>query len=103
MMKSVWGHSYSKFDPCRLVRWRAHLSRADQTNSSLAQDVLTLVALVPIAPPSFGRIGRIVFRNSVVHNQANVVAINDPFIDLEYMVYMLKCKFSLPLSHVSAT
>ncbi|GAC98528.1 glyceraldehyde-3-phosphate dehydrogenase [Pseudozyma hubeiensis SY62] len=38
----------------------------------------------------FGRIGRIVFRNSVVHNTANVVAINDPFIDLEYMVYMLK-------------
>ncbi|SPO26011.1 probable Glyceraldehyde-3-phosphate dehydrogenase [Ustilago trichophora] len=42
----------------------------------------------------FGRIGRIVFRNSVVHNQANVVAINDPFIDLEYMVYMLKCERS---------
>ncbi|KAJ1040600.1 hypothetical protein NDA11_002903 [Ustilago hordei] len=41
-------------------------------------------------PHSFGRIGRIVFRNSVVHDNAHVVAINDPFIDLDYMVYMLK-------------
>ena len=39
---------------------------------------------------SFGRIGRIVFRNSILHQNAQVVAINDPFIDLEYMVYMLK-------------
>ncbi|KIS69978.1 glyceraldehyde 3-phosphate dehydrogenase (isoform A) [Mycosarcoma maydis] len=45
---------------------------------------------VNIGINGFGRIGRIVFRNSVVHNTANVVAINDPFIDLEYMVYMLK-------------
>ncbi|ETS62652.1 glyceraldehyde 3-phosphate dehydrogenase [Moesziomyces aphidis] len=45
---------------------------------------------VNIGINGFGRIGRIVFRNSVVHNSANVVAINDPFIDLEYMVYMLK-------------
>ncbi|CBQ71234.1 probable Gapd-Glyceraldehyde 3-phosphate dehydrogenase [Sporisorium reilianum SRZ2] len=45
---------------------------------------------VNIGINGFGRIGRIVFRNSVAHNTANVVAINDPFIDLEYMVYMLK-------------
>lgn len=45
--------------------------------------------------PSFGRIGRIVFRNSVSHGDIEVVAINDPFIDLEYMVYMLKCE-SIP-------
>ncbi|PKI83289.1 glyceraldehyde-3-phosphate dehydrogenase (phosphorylating) [Malassezia vespertilionis] len=38
----------------------------------------------------FGRIGRIVFRNSVEHPDVEVVAVNDPFIDLEYMVYMLK-------------
>ncbi|PWN18335.1 glyceraldehyde 3-phosphate dehydrogenase [Microstroma glucosiphilum] len=38
----------------------------------------------------FGRIGRIVFRNAIEHGKAKVVAINDPFIDLEYMVYMLK-------------
>ncbi|SGY11833.1 BQ5605_C011g06286 [Microbotryum silenes-dioicae] len=38
----------------------------------------------------FGRIGRIVLRNALIHNDVTVVAINDPFIDLEYMVYMFK-------------
>lgn len=45
---------------------------------------------VNIGINGFGRIGRIVFRNAVEHSEANVVAINDPFIDLDYMVYMLK-------------
>jgi glyceraldehyde 3-phosphate dehydrogenase len=38
----------------------------------------------------FGRIGRIVLRNALEHGDIDVVAINDPFIDLEYMVYMFK-------------
>ncbi|KAG0145363.1 hypothetical protein CROQUDRAFT_658807 [Cronartium quercuum f. sp. fusiforme G11] len=38
----------------------------------------------------FGRIGRIVARNAILHGEIEVVAINDPFIDLEYMVYMFK-------------
>ncbi|CAO3676034.1 hypothetical protein G6F56_002304 [Rhizopus delemar] len=38
----------------------------------------------------FGRIGRIVLRASLDNPQVNVVAINDPFIDLDYMVYMFK-------------
>lgn len=38
----------------------------------------------------FGRIGRLVFRAAVNNPQVQIVAINDPFIDLEYMVYMLK-------------
>jgi len=37
----------------------------------------------------FGRIGRLVMR-ACVEKDAEVVAINDPFIDLEYMVYMFK-------------
>ena len=37
----------------------------------------------------FGRIGRLVFRASCERKDVQVVAINDPFIDLEYMVYML--------------
>ncbi|PWN26171.1 glyceraldehyde 3-phosphate dehydrogenase [Jaminaea rosea] len=45
---------------------------------------------VQIGINGFGRIGRIVFRNSIAHGKADVVAINDPFIDLDYMVYMLK-------------
>jgi glyceraldehyde 3-phosphate dehydrogenase len=38
----------------------------------------------------FGRIGRLVMRASLEHPEIAVVAINDPFIDLEYMVYLFK-------------
>jgi len=38
----------------------------------------------------FGRIGRIVFRNAIEAQGVDVVSINDPFIDLNYMVYMFK-------------
>jgi len=38
----------------------------------------------------FGRIGRLVFRASLSKPEVQVVAINDPFIDLEYMVYLTK-------------
>ncbi len=38
----------------------------------------------------FGRIGRLAFRAAVERGDVNVVAINDPFIDVDYMVYMLK-------------
>ncbi|KAB5528151.1 glyceraldehyde 3 phosphate dehydrogenase [Coniochaeta sp. 2T2.1] len=38
----------------------------------------------------FGRIGRIVFRNAVEHDDVQIVAVNDPFIEPKYAVYMLK-------------
>ena len=39
----------------------------------------------------FGRIGRLVFRAAVNQPDAfEIVGINDPFIDLDYMVYMVK-------------
>lgn len=38
----------------------------------------------------FGRIGRIVFRAAQHNENIEIVAINDPFIELDYMVYMLK-------------
>jgi glyceraldehyde-3-phosphate dehydrogenase type I len=38
----------------------------------------------------FGRIGRLVMRASLAHPEVQVVAINDPFIDLEYMIYLFK-------------
>ncbi|ORX78234.1 glyceraldehyde-3-phosphate dehydrogenase 2 [Basidiobolus meristosporus CBS 931.73] len=38
----------------------------------------------------FGRIGRLVFRASFERDDIEVVAINDPFIDLDYMVYLTK-------------
>ncbi|KAJ4306846.1 hypothetical protein N0V88_000217 [Collariella sp. IMI 366227] len=38
----------------------------------------------------FGRIGRIVFRNAVEHDEVDVVAVNDPFIEPKYAEYMLR-------------
>jgi len=38
----------------------------------------------------FGRIGRLVLRASLNHPEVQVTHINDPFMDLEYMVYMFK-------------
>ncbi|KAG9344938.1 hypothetical protein JZ751_009478 [Albula glossodonta] len=38
----------------------------------------------------FGRIGRLVTRAAFHSGKVQVVAINDPFIDLDYMVYMFK-------------
>ena len=38
----------------------------------------------------FGRIGRLVFRAAIETGKVDIVGINDPFIDLDYMVYMAK-------------
>jgi len=38
----------------------------------------------------FGRIGRLVARAAIQKGSVEVVAVNDPFIDLEYMVYLFK-------------
>jgi len=38
----------------------------------------------------FGRIGRLVTRAAIQNDSVDVVAINDPFLDLDYMVYMFK-------------
>jgi len=38
----------------------------------------------------FGRIGRLVMRASLSHPEVQVVAINDPFLDVDYMVYLFK-------------
>lgn len=46
---------------------------------------------IKIGINGFGRIGRLVFRAAVSQPEVfEVVGINDPFIDLDYMVYMVK-------------
>jgi len=45
---------------------------------------------VSIGINGFGRIGRMVFRAAAQRDDMEVVAINDPFIDPDYMEYMLK-------------
>ena len=46
--------------------------------------------MVKVGINGFGRIGRLVFRASLSRTDLEVVAVNDPMIDLDYMVYMLK-------------
>ncbi|KAL1850693.1 Glyceraldehyde-3-phosphate dehydrogenase [Diaporthe australafricana] len=46
--------------------------------------------VVKVGINGFGRIGRIVFRNAVEHNDVDIVAVNDPFIEPTYAAYMLK-------------
>jgi glyceraldehyde 3-phosphate dehydrogenase len=38
----------------------------------------------------FGRIGRLVTRAAMANPNVTVTAINDPFMDLDYMVYLFK-------------
>jgi glyceraldehyde 3-phosphate dehydrogenase len=38
----------------------------------------------------FGRIGRLVFRAAAGNAEVTVKGVNDPFMDIDYMVYMLK-------------
>eukprot|EP00760_Papus_ankaliazontas_P009609 PhM_4_TR14109/c0_g1_i1/m.95257/K00134/GAPDH, gapA; glyceraldehyde 3-phosphate dehydrogenase len=49
--------------------------------------------MVKIAINGFGRVGRAVLRAALTHNKREtfqIVAINDPFVDTEYMVYLMK-------------
>ncbi|XP_068700412.1 glyceraldehyde-3-phosphate dehydrogenase-like [Montipora foliosa] len=46
--------------------------------------------VVKVGINGFGRIGRLVMRASLEHPEVQVVAVNDPFIDLTYMEYMFK-------------
>ncbi|KAF9922013.1 Glyceraldehyde-3-phosphate dehydrogenase 2 [Linnemannia zychae] len=45
---------------------------------------------IKIGINGFGRIGRLVLRSALRNKNVEVVAINDPFIDLNYMAYMFK-------------
>ncbi|KAK7476791.1 hypothetical protein BaRGS_00031952 [Batillaria attramentaria] len=46
--------------------------------------------MVQVGINGFGRIGRLVMRAAIDKGDVQVVAINDPFIETEYMVYMFK-------------
>merc|ERR1711892_569492 len=70
--KAAWGPNYSK--------WEQKYKKEGNQKKSNAKK---------IGINGFGRIGRLVLR-AAVQKGAEVVAINDPFIDLDYMVYMFK-------------
>uniref|UniRef100_A0A7S1T5N8 Glyceraldehyde-3-phosphate dehydrogenase n=2 Tax=Compsopogon caeruleus TaxID=31354 RepID=A0A7S1T5N8_9RHOD len=46
--------------------------------------------VIKVGINGFGRIGRLVLRAALEKGSVEVVAVNDPFIDLEYMKYMFK-------------
>ena len=46
--------------------------------------------MIDIGINGFGRIGRLVFRAAIANPNATVRAVNDPFIPLDYMAYMLR-------------
>lgn len=46
--------------------------------------------VVHVGINGFGRIGRLVLRASLSNPEARVVAINEPFMDVDYMVYLFK-------------
>ncbi|MBR0576145.1 type I glyceraldehyde-3-phosphate dehydrogenase [Proteiniclasticum sp. BAD-10] len=48
------------------------------------------MAEVLVGVNGFGRIGRLAFRAALENPEVKVVGVNDPFIDLDYMVYMIK-------------
>ncbi len=48
------------------------------------------MAEVLVGVNGFGRIGRLAFRAALENPEVKVVGVNDPFIDLDYMVYMIR-------------
>ena len=46
--------------------------------------------MIKIGINGFGRIGRLVFRAAMLNPNVTVCAVNDPFIPLDYMAYMLR-------------
>ena len=49
-----------------------------------------LFMAIKVGINGFGRIGRLVFRAALTHDDVEVVGLNDPFMNPEYMAYMLK-------------
>jgi len=45
--------------------------------------------MIKVGINGFGRIGRLVFRAAQERNDVQIVAVNDPFMDIDYMIYML--------------
>lgn len=63
------------------------MSKFSKSNSS--SPVRTNSSMAKIGINGFGRIGRLVLRNCI-DKGAQVCAINDPFLDVNYMAYLIK-------------
>jgi len=68
-------------------------TRAPQRYGITTMDELIKLAGIPPASMGingFGRIGRLVFRAAMMNPAVDVKAVNDPFMDIDYMIYLLK-------------
>jgi len=54
------------------------------------KNIFNVRSMATMGINGFGRIGRLVFRAAVANPDITVKAVNDPFMDLKYMVYQLK-------------
>ncbi|CEM36876.1 unnamed protein product [Vitrella brassicaformis CCMP3155] len=75
--------------PLPLVRFRSSLAQSLTPTHSVSPHTHTDMP-VKIGINGFGRIGRLVFRAAMDNKDAVVVAVNEPFMDVDYMVYQLK-------------
>ncbi|KAJ1674002.1 hypothetical protein EV182_004160, partial [Spiromyces aspiralis] len=48
------------------------------------------MAPITVGINGFGRIGRLVFRAAITNPKLDVVAVNDPFMEVDYMAYLLR-------------
>jgi len=64
--------------------------RATATEMPITRPRSTTKGKIRIGINGFGRIGRLVLRICLQHDDIEVVAVNDPFIDSKYMAYMFK-------------
>jgi len=48
------------------------------------------MSVVRLGINGFGRIGRLTFRAALADKHAKVMAVNDPFMNLDYLIYLLK-------------
>ncbi|KAL6077774.1 hypothetical protein STEG23_025599 [Scotinomys teguina] len=63
----------------------------DEIIASFCAEPRSCDTMVKIGVNGFGRIGRLVTRSAFECDKVEIVAINDPFIDLNHMVYMFQC------------
>ena len=81
---------------CNSTTWRRHAITAflEQSTPGSGQAIETETGSgkekIKMGINGFGRIGRMVLRAAITHPDIEVVAINDPFVDPNYMSYMLK-------------
>ena len=86
--------------PCtsRRVAPRALSSRRAAKAKAVAADLPMTGEKVRIGINGFGRIGRLVMRATLEREDVEVVAVNDPFIDAQYMVRLPSASSPSPSS-----